>query len=387
MPGPLSGVKVIEMAGIGPAPFCGMLLADLGADVVRIDRKGGSAASFLDRGKHDVASRGRRILALDLKNPAAIATLLRMIEASDVLIEGFRPGVMERLGLGPEVCGARNPRLVFGRITGWGQTGPLARAAGHDINYIALTGALASIGTREQPLPPLNLLGDFGGGAMLLAFGVACALAEARKSGQGQVVDAAMTDGVSLLMAMMYGFQSSGRWGERGENWPDGTCAPFYTTYECADGKWISVGSLEPQFYALLITLTGASEASDVDLGTQWTTSDWPARRARMAQIFAGKSREAWCAILEGTDVCFAPILDMKEAPRHPHNVARRTFVDVDGVVQPAPAPRFSRTEAVLAPPPAERLDPRSVLADFGVGDDEHAALVAAGAVAGSVGA
>jgi alpha-methylacyl-CoA racemase len=382
MPGPLHGVNVIEMAGIGPAPFCGMMLADPGASVVRIDRKAasGATAAFLDTGKADVASRGRRILALDLKNPAAIQALLRMLEGAEILLEGFRPGVMERLGLGPDVCLARNPRLVYGRVTGWGQDGPLARAAGHDINYIALTGALETIGTRDQPLPPLNLLGDFGGGAMLLAFGVACALAEARTSGKGQVVDAAMTDGVSLLMAMMYGFNHSGRWNARGENWPDGTCAPFYTTYRCADGKWISVGALEPQFYALLIQLAGATEEN---LAEQWTTSDWPARRERLAAIFASHDRDHWCSVLEGTDACFAPVLDMNEAPLHPHNVARGTFVTVDGVVEPGPAPRFSRTPAELVSAPAIP-DVRQMLADFGVSEAEHAALVASGACAAS---
>jgi alpha-methylacyl-CoA racemase len=374
--GPLSGTKVIEIAGIGPGPFCAMMLSDMGAEVVRIDRR----TSAGEGSKFDVLNRGRRSLALDLKKPAAIATVLRMVRHADALIEGFRPGVMERLGLGPEVCLERNPRLVYGRMTGWGQEGPLAQAAGHDINYISLTGALHAIGpSGGAPVPPLNLIGDFGGGGMLLAFGVVCAMLEAARSGKGQVVDAAMTDGSAALMAAVYGIKARGGWtNERGANLLDGG-APFYGTYQCKDGKWISVGSLEPQFYELLREKAGMAEPSVND---RWGKESWPGNRARLAQIFKAKTRAEWCAIMEGSDVCFAPVLDLDEAPRHPHNKQRQTFVDVDGVTQPAPAPRFSRTPGtVQAPPPKAGEHSEAVLRDWGFSTQEISDLRAAEAV------
>jgi alpha-methylacyl-CoA racemase len=349
--GPLAGLRVVEMAGIGPAPFAGMLLSDMGADVVRIDRKGAGGGDAFDSIKSGgFLDRGRRSIALDLKKPEAIAAALALIEAADALIEGFRPGVMERLGLGPEVCLARNPGLVFGRVTGWGQTGPLAKSAGHDIDYIALTGALHAIGGKDAPAPPLNLLGDFGGGAMALAFGVVCALLEARASGRGQIVDAAMTDGVALMMAMTYSLRAMGRWrDERQANALDGG-APFYGVYRCADGKWLAVGALEPQFFAALVAAIGLDARVFVD---RWNPADWPALRLALEAAFARRTRDEWCAILEGEDACVAPVLDMEEAPRHPHNAARATFLFGHGAPQPAPAPRFSRTPPEIAGPPA----------------------------------
>ena len=342
MPGPLAGLKVVEMAGLGPAPFCGMLLADMGAQVLRITRPGPAAP--LQDGRFDVFARGKQSVAADLRDPAALAAVLDAIAKADALIEGFRPGVMERLGLGPDVCLARNPRLVYGRMTGWGQTGPLAHAAGHDINYIALAGALHAIGPAGQkPTVPLNYIGDFGGGGMLLGFGLVCALLEARTSGHGQVVDAAMTDGTALLSTMMYGFKAQGQWSNRrGDNMLDGG-AHFYDTYTCADGKHIAIGAIEPQFYALLLKLLGITDPA---FQAQMNPAAWPELKHRLSALFATRPREAWCALLEGTDTCFAPVLDWDEAPVHPHNVARGTFVQVDGVVQPAPAPRFSRTVA-----------------------------------------
>jgi alpha-methylacyl-CoA racemase len=350
MPGPLQDLRVVEMAGLGPAPFCGMLLADMGAEVVRIERVGTRPD------KTDILTRGRSILQLDLRSPDGAAQALEAIARADVLIEGFRPGVMERLGLGPAECHARNPRLVYGRMTGWGQHGPLAQAAGHDINYIAISGALHAIGRYgEAPVPPLNYVGDFGGGAMLLAFGVLAALHEARRSGRGQVVDAAMTDGAALLSAMMYGFKAAGQWSnERGVNLLDGG-AHFYDTYACADGKFLSVGAIEPQFYALLRERCGI--AGDPAFDAQMDKSRWPLLRLRLADLFRTRTRDEWCALLEGTDACVAPVLDWDEAPAHRHNVARGTFMTVDGVVQPAPAPRFSRSEpAATAPEDAPAL-------------------------------
>jgi alpha-methylacyl-CoA racemase len=374
--GPLSGTKVIEIAGIGPGPFCAMMLADMGAEVVRIDRR--SAAG--EGSKFDVLNRGRRSLALDLKKQAAVTAILRMVRHADALIEGFRPGVMERLGLGPDLCLERNPRLVYGRMTGWGQEGPLAQAAGHDINYISLTGALHAIGpTGGGPVPPLNLIGDFGGGGMLLAFGVVCAMLDAARSGKGQVVDAAMTDGSAALMAAVYGIKARGGWtNERGANLLDGG-APFYGTYQCKDGKWISVGSLEPQFYELLREKAGMAEPSVND---RWSKDSWAGNRTKLGQIFKTKTQAEWCALMEGSDVCFAPILDLDEAPRHPHNKQRQTFVDVDGVTQPAPAPRFSRTPgAVQAPPPKAGEHSEAVLRDWGFSTQEISDLRAAEAV------
>ena len=361
--GPLKGLKVVEMAGIGPGPFCAMLLADMGADIVRIDRKGGGSSFGPD---YNILNRGRRSIALDLKKPEDVEIALQLIGKADALIEGFRPGVMERLGLGPEVCLERNPDLVYGRMTGWGQDGPLAHAAGHDINYIALIGALHAIGNANQgPVPPLNLVGDFGGGALYLAFGLMCALHEARISGQGQVVDVAMTDGAAHLMAMMYSLKDSGMWTDhRGTNVLDGG-AHFYGTFECADGGWVAIGSIEPQFYALLLEKTGASDPMFED---QMDQACWPDLKSRLADIFRSKTRDEWCDIMEGSDVCFAPVLAMSEAPDHPHNRARGTFVERDGVVQPAPAPRFSRTEAELSRgPPTPGQHSAEILEEWGI--------------------
>lgn len=373
--GPLHGVKVIEFAGIGPGPFCAMLLSDMGAEVVRIDRKGGRGAN-----KFDITSRGRRSLALDLKNPDAVRTALTLIARSDALLEGFRPGVMEKLGLGPDVALKANPKLVYGRMTGWGQTGPLSHAAGHDINYIALIGALHSIGRKgETPVPPLNLVGDFGGGALYLAFGMACALFEARGSGKGQVVDCAMTDGAASLMSMFYGFKAMGMWTDnKGENLLDGG-AHFYDTYETADAKWVSIGSIEPQFYALLLEKTGIK---DPEFQAQMDRSKWPSLKAKVAAVIKTKTRDAWDKLMEGTDVCYAPVLSLSEAPNHPHNKARQTFVELEGVVQPAPAPRFSRTKPEVqgvAPSCGQHND--AVLADWGFSDNEIVALKASGAI------
>jgi alpha-methylacyl-CoA racemase len=368
MTGPLAGLRVIEMVGLGPCPFAAMMLADMGAEVIRIDRKpvAGAANPFPMLGtKFDVMARGRRSLALDLKHPDAAQLVLQLLGKADVLLEGFRPGVMERLGLGPGDCLARNPKLVYGRVTGWGQHGPLAQAAGHDLNYIALSGMLHAMGRADSPpAPPLNLVGDFGGGAMMLAFGVVCAVLEARASGKGQVVDAAMTDGSALLGAMMYGLRAFGMWSDKREaNMLDGG-APFYDTYACADGKYIAVGAIEPQFYAQLLALAGAS---DPELGKQWSQMHWPALKAKFAALFATRNRDEWCALLEGTDACFAPVLDMREAPAHAHNAARGTFVEVDGVTQPAPAPRFSRTEPeIAAGPAAPGQHTEQILADLG---------------------
>ncbi|HEY0488455.1 MAG TPA: CaiB/BaiF CoA-transferase family protein [Telluria sp.] len=368
MAGPLAGVRVVEMVGLGPCPFAAMMLADMGAEVIRIDRKAapGAANPFPMLGtKYDVMARGRRSLALDLKSPEGIQVLLELADKADVLLEGFRPGVMERLGAGPDVCHARNPKLVYGRITGWGQEGPLSQAAGHDLNYIALTGMLHAMGREgEPPAPPLNLVGDFGGGAMMLAFGVVCAVLESRTSGKGQVVDAAMTDGAALLGAMMYGFRAYGSWGRKREsNLLDGG-APFYDSYACADGKFISIGSIEPQFYALLLRLTGVTDPA---FSAQMDRAQWPSLKQKFAAMFRTRTRDEWCALMEGTDVCFAPVLDMDEAPQHPHNRARGTFVDVDGVTQPAPAPRFSRTAPELGLPPAAPGEQGAdILADWG---------------------
>ncbi|MGH9034307.1 MAG: CaiB/BaiF CoA transferase family protein [Acidimicrobiia bacterium] len=377
--GPLQGYRILEVAGIGPGPFAAMMLADMGAEVLRLDRLGGGRgpagvpANILDR--------GRRSVALDLKHPDAIELVLRLVEGADALTEGFRPGVMERLGLGPDVCLARNPRLVYGRMTGFGQDGPYSGMAGHDINYIALGGVLHHIGRRgEAPVPPINLVGDFGGGGMLLAFGVVCALLEASRSGQGQVVDAAMVDGSAVLMAMMHGMRAMGFWSdERGDNIID-TGAHFYDVYETADGGYVSIGSIEPQFYAELLRLTGL--ADEPDLPAQMDRSAWPAMKERVAAIFKTKTRDEWCRIMEGTDVCFAPVLSMAEAPEHPHNQARQTFVEVGGIVQPAPAPRFSRTRAEISrPPSAPGTDTATALADWGLSEDEIVKLRSAGAI------
>lgn len=339
MAGPLTGMKVIEMAGLGPGPFCAMVLADLGADVVRLARPGVAPDPL------DVLARSRTVLNLDLRDPQAVQEVLALVAQADVLIEGFRPGVMERLGLGPDVCLARQPRLVYGRMTGWGQHGPLSHAAGHDINYIAISGALHAIGRDgEAPVPPLNYVGDFGGGAMLLAVGILAALHETQRSGQGQVIDAAMTDGAALLSSMMYGFKAAGQWSNhRGDNMLDGG-AFFYDTYVCADGRHVAVGAIEPQFYALLREKCGI--ADDPVFDAQMDRQAWPVLKLRLAEVLRTRTRDEWCALLEGTDACFAPVLDWDEAPEHPHNRARQTFTHLQGVLQPAPAPRFDRTPA-----------------------------------------
>ena len=369
MPGPLSGYRILEFAGIGPGPFCGMVLADLGAEVVRIDRAEGAEGS-----RKDFVGRGRRSIALDLKQPAAIETALRLIEKADALIEGFRPGVMERLGLGPETCLARNPRLVFGRMTGWGQEGPLAKAAGHDINYIALTGALWSIGPKDRkPVPPLNLVGDYGGGGMLLAVGILAALLEAKGSGKGQVVDAAMVDGAALLMAPIYAMKARGGWGaERGTNRLDGA-APYYDTYECADGRWLAVGPIEPQFWAEMLKLLGLDPAR---FEQRNDPAQWEALKAELAAAFRARRRDDWVGVFEGTDACVCAVLSMDEAPHHPHMAARGTFVEREGAIQPAPATRFSRTaSAIGGAPPLRGEHTEAVLSDWGLSAAEITAI------------
>ena len=360
--GPLNGYRIVEMAGLGPAPFCAMLLSDMGADVVRIDREGGSNPLDL---KIDVLNRGRRSVALNLKTPEGIATALALIARADAVIEGYRPGVMERLGLGPEECLAKNPCLVYGRMTGWGQAGPLAHAAGHDINYIALTGVLDAIGTDESVTPPLNLIGDFGGGALYLAFGVVCALLEARASGKGQVVDAAMVDGAAHLMTMMYGLAQQGKWTDkRQDNLLDGG-AHFYGAFECADGKWIAIGSIEPQFYRLLLDTLGIDPDTE---GVSQSKENWQRMREQLRQIFLREPQSYWCALMEGTDICFAPVLSMTDAPEHPHNKHRGVFVEDFGITQPAPAPRFSRTPGrIRREPPQPGEHTEEVLKEWGI--------------------
>ena len=375
--GPLKGLKIIEMAGIGPGPFCGMVLADLGAKIIRVDR-----ASAIGTGsKQDAANRGKKSIAVDLKSEEGVEVVLKLVETADAIFEGFRPGVMERLGLGPDVCSKRNKRIVFGRMTGWGQEGPLANAAGHDINYISLTGALAAIGRPgSPPVPPLNLIGDFGGGGMLLALGLVAALLESKESKKGQVVDAAMTDGSALLMTMIYTMQSSGVWKtSMGSNLLDGG-SHFYDTYECKDGKFISLGSIEPQFYALLCQI---AELDESIFGNQMSRDSWPEQKEAIKKIILDKTRDEWCELMEGTDVCFAPVLDMSEAPKHPHNVERKTFIDLEGVTQPAPAPRFSRTEPEVVSSPSvvgEHTD--EVLTSIGFSDEDINTLKTSGAVA-----
>jgi alpha-methylacyl-CoA racemase len=338
--GPLAGIRVVEFAGLGPGPFASMMLGDMGADVVTLMR--GEQKQGL-RGA--IMMRGRRQIACDLKDKACAAEVLRLLEGADVLLEGYRPGVMERLGFGPDIVLARNQRLVYARMTGWGQSGPLANAAGHDINYISVTGALAAIGPKERPVPPLNLVGDYGGGALYLVVGILAALIEAKKSGQGQVVDVAMCDGAASLMSLFSELTAIGRWKDgRESNLLDGG-AHFYGTYECKDGEFISLGSIEPQFYAELRRVAGLDGAL---YDGQMDAKNWPAMKAKMAEVFRSKTRAEWCAIMEGTDVCFAPVLSLSEAPHHPHMAARNVFVDVDGIVQPAPAPRFSRTPSAI---------------------------------------
>lgn len=382
MAGPLQGYRIIEIAGIGPGPFAAMLLADLGAEVLRVERAGAVRGPAPSTPAGDVSLRGRRNIAIDLKNPDGVATLLDLVERSDALIEGFRPGVMERLGIGPDECLARNPKLVFGRMTGWGQDGPYGPWAGHDINYISLAGALAHYGRAGgPPTPPLNMVGDFGGGGMFLALGVVAALLETQKSGQGQVVDTAMVDGTAVLMTMFWSMMQAGVYDEnrRGGNLLD-TGAHFYDVYETSDGGYISVGSIEPQFYAELLRLTGLTD--DPEFAKQMDQGSWPGLKERLAAIFASKTRDEWCALMEHTDVCFAPVLTMSEAYEHPHNVARGTFLELDGVRQPAPAPRFSRTPGEVGRPPAHPgQHSREVLAEWGLEASRIDELVGGGAV------
>jgi alpha-methylacyl-CoA racemase len=373
--GPLAGYRIIELAGIGPGPFCGMMLSDMGAEVIRVER----AAPGRPAPK-DVLVRNRRSIAVDLKKPSGVETVLRMCEGADALFEGFRPGVTERLGLGPDDCMGRNPKLVYGRMTGWGQDGPMAHAAGHDINYIGLSGALHAIGRKgERPVPPLNLVGDFGGGGMLLAYGIVCGLLEAQRSGKGQVVDSAMVDGAATLMSMFFSFAAQGGFtDERGTNLLDGG-AHFYDTYETADGKYVCIGSIEPQFYALLVEKAGLDPDT---FAPQMDSARWPDLKEKLAEVFRTKTRDQWCEIMEGSDVCFAPVLSIFEAPDHPHNRARGTFVDVDGITQPAPAPRFSRTAPeIRGAAPAAGADSEDVLRGFGFSDAEIEELTKDGSV------
>ena len=377
--GPLAGVRVVEIAGIGPGPFAAMMLADMGADVVRVDRAGNVWGGDPATPPRDIMNRGRRSIGVDLKNPDGVETVLSLVEKADALIEGFRPGVTERLGVGPDACLARNPRLVYGRMTGWGQDGPMATMAGHDMNYIAIAGALGAIGRPDEgPQPPLNLVGDFGGGGMLLAFGIVCGIVEARTSGQGQVVDAAMVDGTAVLTTFMHGMMAMGGWkDERGVNMLD-SGAHFYEVYTCADGRFLSVGAIEPQFYAELLEKTGL--ADDAEFLQQNDKAQWPHLKERLAGVIATKTRDEWAAIFDGSDACVAPILSLGEAPSHPHNVARSTFVEQDGLVQPAPAPRFSRTAGGIQRPPAhagQHTD--EVLDEWGVADADRVAVLRAG--------
>ena len=371
--GPLQGFRVIELAGIGPGPFCGMMLSDMGAEVIRVDRVGGRG------GRRDVLTRNRRSIAVDLKQPAGVEVVLKLAETADALFEGFRPGVTERLGLGPEDCMARNRRLVYGRMTGWGQDGPIAHAAGHDINYIGLAGALHAIGEPGgKPVPPLNLIGDFGGGGMLLAYGLVCGMLEASRSGEGQVIDAAMVDGAAALMAMFFSMAGNGFKDQRGSNMLDGG-AHFYNTYETKDGEYVCVGAIEPQFYAELVEKSGVDAKR---FGAQMDAGQWAPFKDELAEVFKQKTRDEWCAIMEGSDVCFAPVLSILEAPQHPHNKHRATFVDVDGVTQPAPAPRFSRTQAEISHAArSPGADTRDVLADIGLDESKISALEEQGVV------
>lgn len=374
--GPLTGIRVVEMAGIGPGPFTAMMLSDLGAEVIRVDRLSHTGIGH----RANVLNRGRKSIAIDLKNTRGVETTLRLIEHADVVLEGFRPGVMERLGLGPEKCLSVNPRLIFGRMTGWGQTGPLSQAAGHDINYISIAGALGAMGYADRPpAPPLNLVGDFGGGAMYLLTGILAALVERATSKQGQIIDAAMSDGTASLLSPFFGLMAMNMWTtDRFSNRLDGG-AFYYGSYECSDGRYISIGSLEPQFYALLLE---KAEVTDPEFQDQLDEAAWPAKREKLIQIFKTKTRQQWCDIMEGTDVCFAPVLDLKEAPNHPHNVDRKTFVELDGVVQPAPAPRFSRTQGEIQGPAAMAGEhTREVLSAWNFTDQEIGELQAAGAI------
>jgi alpha-methylacyl-CoA racemase len=376
--GPLTGIKVVELGGIGPGPFTAMLMSDLGAEVIRIDRPPREPLGEHQQHERDILLRGRRSIALDLKSSEGVEAALRLIDRADVLLDPFRPGVTERLGLGPEPAMSRNPELVYARMTGWGQTGPLASVAGHDLNYVALAGPLAAMGRRgSPPAPALNLIGDFGGGGMLMAFGIAAALVERGRSGRGQVIDAAMMDGVAMLSASILGFTNMGVWRpERESNFLDGG-APYYDSYETSDGRYITIGSIEPQFYALLLEKLGLDPV-------EWPQDDrsrWPELHARLAEVFRGRSRDEWCDLLEGTDVCFAPVLGFEEAHKHPHLADRGTYVEDFGMLQPAPVPRFSRTPgAIQAPPCSPGEHTREVLTDWGFTPEEREAVIAAGA-------
>ncbi len=367
--GPLSGKRIVEIAGIGPGPFCAMLLADLGAEVVRVDRASAVPDIMPDSPNLDLLNRGRRSVGVNLKTPEGIETVLKLVQESDALIEGFRPGVAERLGIGPEECLARNPKLIYGRMTGWGQEGTYSSMAGHDINYIALSGVLGMIGREGgKPIPPVNLVGDFGGGGMLLALGICAALVETAKSEKGQIIDAAMTDGSALLSTMMHSFKAMGMWGDRGTNLLD-TGAPFYDVFECADGEFISLGSIEPQFYSELLRITEIDQSENPK---QMDRAGWAEMKSKIGDVIKGKTRSEWEELMEGTDVCFAPVLSMDEAYEHPHNKQRNTFIEIAGVMQPAPAPRFSRTPAsVSSPPPHAGQHTEEVLAGLGLTKDE----------------
>lgn len=380
MSGPLEGIRIVELAGIGPAPFAGMMLADAGADIVRIDRAERATFPPHQDAHVDLMNRGRRSVAVDLKHPGGIALVLRLVERADGLMEGFRPGVAERLGFGPEVCLARNPRLVYGRMTGWGQQGPMAQTAGHDIDYISIAGALEPIGRAgDRPVPPLNLVGDFGGGGMLLAYGMLAGIISAARTGGGQVVDAAMVDGAASLMTMTYTLRAAGIWkDERGTNMLD-SGAHFYEVYETSDGGYIAVGAIEPQFYAELVKLLGLDGEQ---LPDQMDRDEWPRLKERFAQVFASKTRAQWEAVFEGSDACAAPVLSPSEAPTHPHNRYRGTFTEVAGVVQPSPAPRFERTPgAIRRPPPNPGQHADEVLAEWGLEAGEIGELRTSGAI------
>ena len=367
--GPLSGKRIVEIAGIGPGPFCAMLLADLGAEIVRVDRASAVPDIMPDSPNLDLLNRGRRSVGVNLKTPDGIETVLKLVQESDALIEGFRPGVAERLGIGPEECLARNPKLIYGRMTGWGQEGTYSSMAGHDINYIALSGVLGMIGREGgKPIPPVNLVGDFGGGGMLLALGICAALVETAKSEKGQIIDAAMTDGSALLSTMMHSFKAMGMWGDRGTNLLD-TGAPFYDVFECADGEFISLGSIEPQFYSELLRITEIDQSENPK---QMDRAGWAEMKSKIGDAIKGNTRSEWEELMEGTDVCFAPVLSMDEAYEHPHNKQRNTFIEIAGVMQPAPAPRFSRTPAsVSSPPPHAGQHTEEVLAGLGLTKDE----------------
>ena len=381
MTGPLTGIRIIEFAGIGPGPFACMMLADHGAEVIRIERPSTQVDGGVNRDSTDILLRSRKTIAIDMKTADGLAVVRDLVASADGLVEGFRPGVMERLGLGPEPLIALTPRLVYGRMTGWGQTGPYAQVAGHDINYIALAGALHAFGRAgDKPTPPINMVGDFGGGAMMLAFGMVSALLHARTSGQGQVVDCAMNEGAALLMSMIWGFRASGWWkDERGVNLLDGG-AHFYDTYACSDGKYVAIGAIEPQFYALLREKAGLS--TDAAFDQQMDSRAWPALKEKLAAIFATKSRDEWCVILEHSDACFAPVLSMTEAPSHPHNAARGVFVEAGGVVQPGPVPRYSATPTVTPSMADGHTDTDTVLAALGYTADRIDALRAERVVA-----